>query len=443
MTGYRTSVVDILERQSLIEARAKVATEQRVEYKFRNGKEPLKLIHVPIGYLVYRLENYRTRDIQLSLIAKKKYASGFFDRTRHEDSTVQMAQHAILLEEAKRGSGETIKPIYNELQRVRRQTEDLIITHEGIVVNGNRRLSAMRDLYGSDPATYQGFSEILCAVLPSTALAEEIRELEIALQMQPDTKLPYEWTALGRAARDLRQDGKSDEEIARQMNRDKKDIARAVAKIDAANLYLTEWLECPDDFTLLDETEQAFTQIATRNTAAVKDLNVREATRAFDFFLIEQRESLEDRVYTFINDIEDNPEAFLTQVAAELGVELRKKPATNLAAQHAIQFDDDIPEETDYDPLLEKLQQVRMDDNAKKETSLIIQNVCNAVSEQGKNRDKAAQKFAMEALKKLNSIDLSTAGVDTYHDIRSKLIGIAERVENLNTILDSLMSQGK
>jgi hypothetical protein len=34
-----------------------------------------------VGHLIYRLENYRTRDIQLSLIAKKKYTHGFFDRT--------------------------------------------------------------------------------------------------------------------------------------------------------------------------------------------------------------------------------------------------------------------------------------------------------------------------------------------------------------------------
>jgi len=444
MTGYRISLIDVLERKSLIEARTKVAAEQRIEYKFRNGKEALKLIHVPIGHLVYRLENYRTRDTQLSLIAKKKYAQGFFERTRHEDASVQAAQHAILLDEAKRGSGETIQPIHRELQRVKRQTEDLIVTHEGIVVNGNRRLSAMRDLYGSDPATYQGFSEILCTVLPSTALAEEIRELEIALQMQPDTKLPYEWTAIGRAARDLRQDGKSDDEIARQMNRDKKDIARAVAKIDAANLYLTEWLKCPDDFTLLENTEQAFNQIATKNTAAGKDLNVREATRAFDFFLIEQRDSIVDRsAYTFINVIEDNPEAFLTQVAAELGIDLKKKPATNPAMQHAIQFDDDVLEETDYEPLLETLQRLRGDDKARKETSLTVQAVCNAVSEQGKNRDKAALNFAAEALKKLNSIDLPTAGVETYADIRSKLIGIGERIENLHTTLDSLTLPSK
>jgi len=443
MGGYRISIVDILERQALIAARAEVAKDQRIEYKFRNGKESLKLIQVPIGHLMYRLENYRTRDIQLSLVAKKKHPVGFFDRVRTEDISVQSAQHLILLQESKRGSGETIKPIYDELRRVRRQTEYLIITFDGTVVNGNRRLSAMRDLYSNEPDSFQTFSEVLCAVLPSTALAEEIRELEIALQMQPDTKLPYEWTALGRAARDLRQDGKSDDDIARRMNRDKKEIVRAIAKVDTANLYLDEWLKCPEDYSLLDTTEQAFEQIATRNSASAKDLNVREATRAFDFFLIEQRAALQDSAYTFINAIEDNPDAFLTQMAVELGVELRKRPLVKPEDQYTIQFGDDDAEEIDYEPLLESLQQTRTNEAAKKETSLIIQSVCGAVAEQGKNRDKAALKFAAEALKKLNSIDLSTAGVETYADIQSKLMGIAERVEHLGSILKTLKSKGK
>jgi hypothetical protein len=389
------------------------------------------------------LENYRTRDIQLSLIAKKKYPQGFFDRTRYEDLSVQSAQHSILLQEAKRGSGETIKPIYGELQRVKRQTEDLIITHEGVVVNGNRRLSAMRDLYSSNLNDFRSFSEILCAVLPSTVLAEEIRALEIALQMQPETKLPYWWTAFGRAARDLRQDGMTDEEIGREMNRDKKEIARAIIKIDTADLYLKEWLKCPDDFSLLEDTYQAFTQMATRNTAGSKRMNIREATRTFEFFMIEARAWLQDRAYTFINVIEENPETFLKQMAVELGIDLKSRPESNVTSQHVIQFDDYFAEETDYEPLLDVLQQARKDDNTKKETSLLIQSVCSAVAEQGKNPEKAALKFATEALKKLNSVDLSTAGVETYADIRSKLNGIAERVQSLRSALEILTYKAK
>lgn len=438
---YRISVVDIVERSALIGGRTAASKEQRVEYRFRNGKEPLKLIHVPIGLLVYRLENYRTRDIQLSKIAKKEFPPGFFDSPRHQDVSVQAAQHTILLGEAKRGSGETIKPVFNELQRVRRQTEDLIITHEGVVVNGNRRLSAMRDLYGEDSHAYQDFAEIWCAVLPSTATAEEIRELEIALQMQPDTKLPYEWTALGRAARDLRQDGKSDDEIARQMNRDKKDILRAIAKVDAANLYLAEYLKQPDDFTLLEKTEQAFNQIAVKNTAATKDIAVREATRAFDFFLIEQRETLQDSAYIFINSIEDNPETFLQQMAEELEIELPKRPAMNAAEQHAIQFDDEVPEEIDYDPLLQKLMLARADDVLKKETSLAIQSVCLAVAEQGKSQGQAAKKLISEALRKLSNVDLTTANADTYEEMRSKLVALISRAEQLQCEVENLVSK--
>jgi uncharacterized surface protein with fasciclin (FAS1) repeats len=301
----------------------------------------------------------------------------------------------------------------------------------------------MRDLYGTDSETYRDFAEVWCAVLPPTATAEEIRGLEIALQMQPDTKLPYEWTALGRAARDLRQDGKSDEEIARQMNRDKKDIVRAIAKIDTANLYLTEWLEKPDDFTLLEETEQAFNQIAVKNTAATKDVLVRETTRAFDFFLIEQRETLQDRAYVFINSIEDHPEAFLRQMAEEMNVELPMRPATNATAQHAIQFDDELLEEIDYDPLLRKLNDARANDTLKNETSMTIQNVCLALAEQVKNQGDGAKKLVSDALRKLSNVDLTTANPETYEEIRSKLTALTGRAEQLQSTLSSLLVKAK
>jgi len=439
MVNYRISVTDELERKALIQARAIDAANTRIEFNFRNGKEPLKLIHVPIGLLLYRLENYRTRDKQLSLIAKQKYQKGFFDPGRREDVSVQSAQHEILLEEAMQGRGDSIKPIYGELMRVRKQTEDLIISSDGVILNGNRRVAAMRELYALDPTTYATFSEILCAVLPRNALADEIRSLEIALQMQPDTKLPYEWTALGRAARDLLNDKKSEDEIAVQMNRDKKDISRAIAKLEAADLYLMEWLGTPEDYSMLDETEQAFNQIATRNNAAGRDPNIKEATRSFDFFLVEQRESLMDRAYKFINTIEDNSEAFLSQVADALNVPLGKKNIGATSGQHAIQFEDDLQEEIDYAPLLDRLQQARETTADKESTSLIIQGVCIAVGEQDRNKDRAALRFAQEALKKLNAIDLTTAGAQTHSDIDSQLNGILVKA---NALLDELAAFG-
>jgi hypothetical protein len=54
-------------------------------------------------------------------------------------------QHGILSKLAREG-GDTITPIITELERTK-QTEPIFIIPSGVVVNGHRRLAAMRDLY--------------------------------------------------------------------------------------------------------------------------------------------------------------------------------------------------------------------------------------------------------------------------------------------------------
>ena len=193
MSKYKVRIKSVDERQREIGLRCAEAVSKgqlRQEHKFRSGRENLPLVTVPYDYLIYRLENYRTRDQQLSAIAEGKASPGFFDPTRREDPSAQQAQHGLLLEQAMRGSGGTIKAIYDELERVKEQTEHLIITDVGVVVNGNRRLAAMRELLADDSQMYPGFVNVLCLVLPGSATPSEILELEIGLQMQPETCLP-------------------------------------------------------------------------------------------------------------------------------------------------------------------------------------------------------------------------------------------------------------
>jgi len=287
---YTVQIKDPEIRRNEIAMRAEEARKKqsvRREYKFRSGAEQLPVITLPIDYLIYRLENYRTGDKQLSLVATGKVPPDFFEPVRREDPTVQQKQHEILLEYAQTGSGESIKPIYDELARVAEQTDDLIISADGVVVNGNRRLSAMRELFREGSERFRKFADVVCAVLPDSATPVEILKLEIGLQMQPETKLPYEWTALGRAVRDLRDQGMDDEAIAEMMNRDKSDIARAAKMIDSADMYLNDWLQKPNDFDELEDTEQVFKQIATRNFGKIDDASIREITRKFDFFVVE------------------------------------------------------------------------------------------------------------------------------------------------------------
>lgn len=438
-SNYKILLKDPTDRATEIGMRVNEAIRVksvRQEHKFRGGKDILPVISLPQDYPVYRLENYRTRDQQLSLIASGKVANGFFDAARREDPAVQLEQHQLLLLQAKRGSGESIKPIYDELARVAEQTEYLILTADGVVVNGNRRLCAMRELYDADRSAYGSFANVNCLILPQSATTREILELEIGLQMQPETKLPYEWTALGRAVRDLRQQRMDDEAIAVLMNRDKQDIQRAATMIDAADLYLNEWLRKPNAYNLLDDTEQAFKQIATRNWAKVDDPVIREQTRKFDFFVVEQRKQISDSAYTLINAIELNPKLFLDTIAAEWDIDL--KPMAK--SSHKISFDapDDAAEPTDYAPLMQILAETRNDPARAKARVESLAQVCAIVGEQGKERERAALKFSRSAEKALAAIELRTADPTTHGEIATVLARCSELCDRVMSELASL-----
>jgi hypothetical protein len=279
----------------------------------------------------------------------------------------------------------------------------------------------MRDLLAEEGQRYKRFETIRCAVLPNSANEKEIRSLEIGLQMQPDTKLPYEWTALGRAVRDLRLMGESDDDIADEMNRPKSEIQRAAKMVDAAEMYLESWLGDPEDFDQLDGTEQAFIQIASRNFGKVDNPRQREATRKFDFFLVESRNQVADRVYALINIIETNPESFLNAIAKEFNVELKPVSSAN-GPKPKISFDDG-PEGglVDFSPLVDQLVSARKNPDDAKVAVKLIEAVCYTVSEQGKNRDKAALKFSQNAEKALLAIDLQSAAPTTYAEIGTTL----------------------
>lgn len=429
---YRVEVLPAHEREEQIKTlRISSPEEQRFHY-FRQSETKLPVIRAPIGLPIYRLENYRTRDEHLSRIAQGKNPTGFFDSARQEDEDVQQAQHDLLIDFARRGKGEDIVPIWDELEGHPEQTEHLLITSNGVVVNGNRRLCAMRELYQGGDVQYAKFQYVNCMVLPESVTGNEIIEMEIRLQMVPDTKLPYTWTTIGRAARDLRNMGRTKAQIEEVMKLDWKVAEREINKLEYAELYLTEWMKKPDDYSLLEQTQQAFTQVAIKNPANNKSQTEREVTRSFDFFLIENRDSIEDRAYDYINIIEGNANKFFEQFAHMSGTSLARPATAN---------DDDLEIDLgataagtnkDYQSLVDML--VRARGNKERYTELLgqISSICDAIGEQKKNKGGAALKFAKQSFQKLENIDLSTAAKETLGELQEVLNNIVDRAQSLS-----------
>lgn len=144
---------------------------------------------VPEGDLLYRYDNGRLiaqRDAALAAAGLDPAGPG---AEAQSDPAVQAVLHALLVGHASDPDG----PILPELERFGRQIEPLVATQGHVVVNGNRRLAAMRTLLERDPSRFADFATVRVAMLPDDASEADIEYLEASLQMAPEVKLAYGW----------------------------------------------------------------------------------------------------------------------------------------------------------------------------------------------------------------------------------------------------------
>lgn len=155
-------------------------SERTHHVPFHGGYIEAPVVRVDERLLAYRSDNGRLFSEMVALGES---------REQRDDAAQQQLLHGLLLAKARDPKG----PIYGELERNAKQTEPLLVSPDGIVVNGNRRLASMRELRARDPGRYARFAEVEVAVLPAGLSPEDIEYIEAALQMAPELKLDYSW----------------------------------------------------------------------------------------------------------------------------------------------------------------------------------------------------------------------------------------------------------
>ena len=221
----------------------------------RGRYEATPVVELPEALLVYRVENGRLI-AELEEHARRQGLDLGDLRARQESLEVQRLLHGFLAEKAASAEG----PILQELAEQGQQIEPLLITAEGVLVNGNRRLAAMRTLLARDPQRYASFAAVSAAVLPATITAAEIEAAEAALQMAPETKLAYGWINRRLKLRRQRQDlGLSDAEILRAYRlTDAGRIDDEIGELALAEEYLERFLHAPHAYSLIADAELLF-----------------------------------------------------------------------------------------------------------------------------------------------------------------------------------------
>lgn len=430
---YQIKLVDRAEREARIKQQVDVSSEYEDFYDFRSQKIQLKAIRIGLDILVYRMENFRTFSEQAEYIAREHKPDDFF-RSGQENESVQQVQHQILARLAAKGKANSVVPVIDVLQREGQRLR-LLITHRGVVVNGNRRLAAMRELHVSDPTAYSQFSHVNCLVLPADTTPNDILEMEGVLQARPETRLDYDWIGDAQLLSALLRMKGTPEAVAKLLGRKVSEVKNSLQALAEADLYLKDWAKAEGEYSrVADAGEQLFKDMP--GMLQGKSAGLQEASRVIGWTLFENRKKLEGRVYAYNVAIGKRAEDVLDRLSDDLGLSLTSETSTAEG-----EFDFDLGEETsqaNYQPLVDVLK----DDVRKEEAIDSLIDICVSVveSEKDKKSGSAALKAITAAHAKLAEVDLTRAAKDTYDAIDRQLSSIVSRTNDLRNRLEKLRS---
>jgi hypothetical protein len=238
--------------------------------------------------LVYRVDNGRLlADLEEQLGGEP----GALARLHASEDSMetQTLLHGLLVTKA----GDSRGPILQELQRLAVQTEPLLVDNDGVVINGNRRLAAMRRLLAEDPQRYQRFHTPLVAILPPGVSRADLEFLEASLQMAPDTKLAYGWLERRLKLREQHARlGLADEWIQEAYRlADPAQLEQELAELALAETFLEQFQRQPRRYSSLEDAEPLIVGLSAQLPLLPKRL--RPCWQALGFLLIDRRAELD------------------------------------------------------------------------------------------------------------------------------------------------------
>ncbi|WP_327246154.1 ParB/RepB/Spo0J family partition protein [Streptomyces sp. NBC_01320] len=170
---------DLVE-QRLKEVAAGTGLHETLTIEWRMKPQVVQVIDMPVESLYYNPGTHRIRAQRSFDPARDRR----LDDDPWSDESQSYLQHLLQAEPAdpsKRDKDfEELKQSLKEF----RQNEPGLITREGILVNGNTRAAALREL---------GVAHIRVGVLPDSCTWGDINTVELALQLRPDTRRDYSY----------------------------------------------------------------------------------------------------------------------------------------------------------------------------------------------------------------------------------------------------------
>lgn len=275
------------------------------QIEFQSNVTFYPVYRVDIGFPSYRLANGRTVAAQRELISREQLDVNFFTADPDSEAALQR-QHEILQAMVTVGKDAELLNILKQSN----QTQPLILDSNGYVINGNRRLCAMRLLVEQDPTEYDRFRHIQVIFLPS-CIPNDIDELEARLQWTPDGRSDYSWVDKAIVLKQRQDSGWNLDKIARFYQMTKAKVQTEVAKLEDAELYLED-RGLPGQYSRILRKEYAFDELQKGRRKCVDDEAKKQLFTTVSYVMIDDADATGHRLYEsipaalkFIDDIAD------------------------------------------------------------------------------------------------------------------------------------------
>lgn len=231
-----------------VEAAEGSATKATFDVPFRQRQRTLVKIEVPLSFPLYNVRSGRTHRSQAEWIELNGRPTEFF--ADPEDDEVQAVQHQLLFAMIQeRGLAE-------DLAR-RDQRNPIVLTYDGYIVDGNRRVASLR--------TQGSVENVIAVVLPSDATMSEVFETELELQMARETRADYNWIDQAIHVRyGVQQLNEQVSSVAQRMNIQEREVNDVLARLALVDVYLA-WAGSPDAYHRVPgDSEQSFIELCDR-----------------------------------------------------------------------------------------------------------------------------------------------------------------------------------
>ena len=386
-----------------------------------NGNVLYEVYHVSVDLPKYRLDNTRTLALQEQYLYDHGLNADYF--TDVESDEVQEIQHGFLSKLAE--SSDKEKDLYAYFS-ANTQTEPLILTHDGFVISGNRRLSTFRELVEKNYDKYKHFTDVRVVILPNLDPAK-IDQIEDFLEQQPDIKADFSWVAraLGYRRR-MKKYKYSDEKLAEISGQKPGEINSLINKLDIADRYL-ESISKPKDYNQILDDSYAFEKIVSCLNNKEKVPQSRKiAFEKLAFMAIKNKNSFSDRMYKNIPVMYEAQAAIQAEIKDEFEAEIAKieQQGNNNPTLAGLPL---FP-----DPTLAIIKLIGDPTHEEK----IVQIVTDKIEEyQALERDKKKKSSVLDKVRKANTLLIEA---NTVKGPETDKKGIAHQINNLEKEMEKL-----